>query len=158
MTIRFEAVKKFPEWVCPHCGLHPKNKFTVIDRDTCSLNSLSHEFERKVDFSFWQLHCSDCGGASYLYELTLLGESERRSLFIADGCWQSESKASLLCSTEHERWEHERLEEVLFDDGSRADWLGIYRFGPFGDFNMGKLRATYLAKQVARLVEKLSKA
>lgn len=153
MNFELKTVDRFPAWVCPHCGQHPDDKFDVLNRDTFSLDSGSFEFEKRADLLFWQLCCPECGKDSYLFELTLLAEGERQLQFVVDGCWASESKAMFICSTKHEKWEHERLEEVTFDDGEKVAWLSIHRFGPFDDFNMGKLRVSTLVKEIAMTTE-----
>lgn len=151
MKVEFEQVKRFPQWICPHCGQHPEEKFEVLDRNTCDLKIGSEDFAKRADFLFWEILCPSCNKVSYLFELTLLHESETGVQFIADGCWTVDETTKFIVHGDLLRWEHEHLEGVAFYDGRAADWIGIHRFGPFADFNIGKMQTTHLIASVCEL-------
>lgn len=154
MKVKFEKVERFPEWICPHCGQHPEEKFQVLDRNTCALEVGSDDFAKRSDFLFWELHCPCCNEVSYLFELTLLDETSDDVQFIADGCWTVSERNKFAARGEFMQWEYEHLEGVSFYDGRDAEWLGVHRFGPFADFNVGRMQVTQLVAAVCNLAEK----
>jgi hypothetical protein len=153
MKLNYEYVKRFPEWDCPHCGQHPEEKFEVLDRNTCDLEVGSDDFSKCSDFLFWELLCPCCNKVSYLFELTLLSEANGNVQFIADGCWTVKERTKFVVHSEFLQWEYEHLEDVAFYDVGRADWIGIHRFGPFADFNVGRMQATHLIAAVCKLAD-----
>ena len=156
MNVNIEKVERFPEWHCPHCGQHPEEKFKVLDRNTCTLEVASEDFLKRSDFLFWELYCPCCGEISYLFELTLRREVSDVQ-FIADGCWTVDSRTKFTAQGEFLRWEYEHLEGVTFYEGDKTDWLGIHRFGPFGDFNMGRMQVTKLIAEISRLADEANR-
>ena len=154
MNVNFENVKRFPEWICPHCGQHPEEKFEVLDRNTCALEVGSNDFAKHSDFLFWDLLCPCCNRVSYLFELTLLSETNGNVQFIADGCWTVRERTKFVAHGECLRWEYEHLEGVAFYDGGKADWIDVHCFGPFADFNIGRMQVTHLIAEVCDLAEK----
>lgn len=151
MKVDYKNVERFPQWICPHCRQHPEEKFDVLDRNTCSLEVGSPDFTKRSDFMFWELRCSHCAQISFIFELTVLSDAVGGSQFLADGCWEEEKRTKFTAQSEFLQWEHEHLEAVTFDDGSRADWVEVHRFGPFGDFNAGKMQATWAISEVYQL-------
>ena len=154
MKVDFEKVTRFPKWICSHCGEYPEGKFEVLDRNACTLDVGSADFAKRSDFLFWDLLCPCCNRVSYLFELTLREESDSEIQFIADGCWTVSERSKFVAHGDTLQWEYEHLQGIDFYDGGKADWIGVHCFGPFADFNIGKMRVTHLIAEVCDLAEK----